>query len=95
MQWVDRFGNVQLAAGPDDATVAGFGDELQVFAARSHRAQRASSFAELGPGGLGLVVDANGQLSLVCDRDSAATVLGVQPGDVVTLRPVAPDPGSR
>jgi S-adenosylmethionine hydrolase len=94
VQWVDRFGNVQLAAGPDDAAVAELGNELEVFAARSHRAQRASSFAELGPGGLGLVVDANGHLSLVCDRHSAATVLGVQPGDVVTLRPVALDSGS-
>jgi hypothetical protein len=95
VQWVDRFGNVQLAAGPDDDAAAELGDELEVLAARSHRVQRASSFAELGPGGLGLVVDANGRLSLVCDRDSAATVLGVQPGDVVTVRPVAPDPGPR
>ena len=38
----------------------------------------------------GLIVDANGHLALVCDRQSAATVLGVQPGDIVTLRAVAP-----
>ena len=38
---------------------------------------------------MGLIVDANGQLALVCDRQSAATVLRVQPGDIVTLRAVA------
>ena len=91
VQWVDRFGNVQLAAGPDDAAAADLGAELEVVAAVSHRAQRVSAFAELGPAALGLVVDANGRLSLVCDRQAAATVLRVQPGDVVTLRPF--DPG--
>jgi S-adenosylmethionine hydrolase len=94
VQWVDRFGNAQLAAGPDDAAAAELGDELDVLAPRSHRARRVSSFAELGPAALGVVVDANGYLALVCDRQSAATVLGVQPGDVVTLRAVAPGPGS-
>ena len=63
-------------------------------AAVSHRAQRVSAFAGLEPGALGLVVDANGRLSLVCDRQSAATVLRVQPGDVVTLRPFAPGGGA-
>ena len=90
VQWVDRFGNVQLAAGPDDLTAAGLGAELEVVAAVSHRARRVASFAELGPGVVGLVVDANGHLALVCDRQSAATVLRVQPGDAVTLRPFAP-----
>jgi S-adenosylmethionine hydrolase len=88
--WVDRFGNVQLAAGPEDAATAELGTDLEVVAAIAHRAQRVSAFAELGPGTLGLVVDANGRLSLVCDRQSAATVLRVQPGDVVTLRPTVP-----
>ena len=32
VQWVDRFGNVQLAAGPDDAAAAALGDELEVLA---------------------------------------------------------------
>jgi len=90
VQWVDRFGNVQLAAGPDDAAAAALGDELEVLAPATRRAQRVRAFAELGPGALGVVVDANGHLALVCDRQSAATVLRVQPGDVVTLRTVAP-----
>jgi hypothetical protein len=94
VQWVDRFGNVQLAAGPDDLIAAGLGAELEVVAGASERARQVTAFAELGPGALGVVVDANGHLALVCDRQSAATVLRVQPGDVVTLRPFAPGRGT-
>jgi S-adenosylmethionine hydrolase len=95
VQWVDRFGNVQLAAGPDDATAAALGDDLEVLAPDAHRARRVTAFAELGPDTLGLIVDANGHLALVCDRRSAATVLRVHPGDVVTVRGVVPGGGSR
>jgi len=86
VQWVDRFGNVQLAARSDDAIAAALGDDLEIVADSTHRARRVRAFAALGPGALGVVVDANGHLALVCDRRSAATVLRVQPGDVVTLR---------
>ena len=79
---------------PDDAAAAGLGTELEVVTAAVHRAQRVRSFAALGPGALGVVVDANGHLALVCDRQSAATVLRVQSGDVVTLRAVAPGSSS-
>ncbi len=94
MLWVDRFGNVQLAAVPDDANAATLGSELEVLTSVVHRAQRVRSFGALGPGALGVVVDANGHLALVCDRQSAATVLRVQPGDVVTLRAAAPGSSS-
>ena len=95
VQWVDRFGNVQLAAGPDDAAAAALGEEFDVVATGVHRAKRVAAFAELGPDGLGVIVDANGRLALVCDRQSAATVLRVHPGDVVTVRAVVPGGGSR
>ena len=95
VQWVDRFGNVQLSAGPDDATAAALGDVLEVVATDTHRATRVAAFAELGLDALGVIVDANGRLALVCDRRSAATVLRVHPGDVVTVRAVAPAGGSR
>jgi S-adenosylmethionine hydrolase len=91
--WVDRFGNVQLAAQPADAVGAALGTELEVIGAVSHRVRRVLAFAELGPGELGLIVDANGHLSVVCDRQSAATVLGVQAGDVVMVRVVASSGG--
>jgi S-adenosylmethionine hydrolase len=88
--WIDRFGNVQLAADPRDAAAAGLGDDLEVRAAVECPLRRVSTFAALAPGELGLIVDANRHLAVVCDRRSAATVLGVQPGDVVTLRAVTP-----
>ncbi|HUI03503.1 MAG TPA: SAM-dependent chlorinase/fluorinase [Acidimicrobiales bacterium] len=89
--WVDRFGNVQLAARPADAGAAGVGDEpadeLRVeVGTRGHAARRVGAFADLDAGALGVVVDANGRLAVVGDRRSAATVLGVSPGDIVTLR---------
>jgi len=90
VQWVDRFGNVQLAARGDDAVASAIDIDLEVVAAGVHRARRVRAFAELEPGALGLVVDANGHLALVCHRHSAATVLQVQSGDVVSLRAIAP-----
>jgi hypothetical protein len=87
VQWVDRFGNVQLAARPADARHAGLGAEVVVTVAGvTHRARTVDTFAAVEPAALGLVTDANGHLSLVCNRRSAATVLGVGPGDVVTVR---------
>jgi S-adenosylmethionine hydrolase len=98
VRWVDRFGNVQLAAGPDDAGAAALGSDVEVSGgqagAGSHRARRVPAFAALGPGALGLMVDANDRLALVCDQRSAATVLGMRPGDTVTLRAVATGPRS-
>lgn len=88
--WVDRFGNVQLAARLADADAAALGgelgSELEVIAGAVHRARRVRTFAALDSDTLGLVVDANGHLAVVCDRQSAATVLQVQPGDLVTVR---------
>ena len=65
-----------------------------MIGAVSHRVRRVLAFAELGPGELGLIVDADGHLSVVCDRQPAATVLGVQAGDVVMVRVVASSGGS-
>ena len=84
--WADRFGNLQLAAGPahldDDvrvvtAGVAGAGPALG-FA-------RVRTFADLAPGGTGLLVDADGRLALVVREGSAALALGAVPGDLVEL----------
>lgn len=96
--WVDRFGNVQLAAtaahgrdaglvvgGPLDIAVPGTG-----FSATGTMVR---AFDELGATKsaapqVGLLVDANGHLAVVCPRSSAATVLGVRAGDVVTVHRV-------
>src|SRR5579872_6384616 len=87
VQWVDGFGNAQLAARPDDVgDAAAF---LVVTRSTTCRAARVGTFAELVEGELGVVDDANGHLALTCNRQAAATVLGVREGDVVTLKPVA------
>jgi len=88
VQWVDRFGNGQLAARPADAERAGLGHLVEVTAGPERAvARRVGAFAELAPDELGLMEDANGFLALVCDRRPAATVLAVQPGAIVILRP--------
>jgi len=89
--WVDRFGNVQLSARPADAERAGLAGVVEIgtaTAAANREGRAVASFAELEGDEVGLLVDANGQLALVCDRRPAATVLGVRPGDIVTLAPV-------
>ena len=83
--WVDRFGNVELNVGPDD--VDALGDRLTVRwgADQARTARRASSYGELGPGEVGLVVDSYGLVSLALDRRPAAEELRLGPGDAVTL----------
>ncbi len=90
--WVDRFGNVQLNAGPDD--VEHLGERVRVrFHDTVRTAVRVSSAAELRPGQLGLVLDGYGLLMLAFDRHAAAAELGLHPGDAVHLG--EPDDGDR
>lgn len=91
--WIDRFGNVQLAATVVDGRAAGIrpGATVEVHAAGVSRpAVVVRAFADLEEAGeagdLGLLVDANGHLALVCHRDAAATVLGVQAADTISVR---------
>jgi hypothetical protein len=46
---------------------------------------RASAYAEIGAGRIGLVVDSYGLVSVCVDRGSAAAELGLDVGDAVTL----------
>lgn len=49
--------------------------------------RRVTAFADLGPGEVGLLLDANGRPALVLDRSSAAAHLGIDgPGRTVALR---------
>lgn len=99
--WVDRFGNAQLAATPADARAAGIAGAIELTAAgATYRLHPVGAFAALSGDRIGLLVDANGQLALVCNRRPAATVLGVRSGDVVVLRtphgrPAPPPAGPR
>lgn len=78
--WVDRFGNVQLAA-PADALP----DSVPMVVAGSEDALRVRTFADLEPGGFGVLADANGRLALVVREGSAALRLGVGTGDLVAV----------
>ncbi len=96
--WVDRFGNCQLAAGPDD--VPANLPRLGVAVAREPdpplaggrpapvglvAVPRVRTFADLGAGEAGVVVDANGRLALVVGEGSASLQFGVVAGDLVEL----------
>ena len=98
--WVDRFGNAQLNLGPDDLPPH-WGTHLQVQIASPvdgpivRRAIRATSFAELAGGAVGLVLDSYGMLAIALDQRSAADELGLATGDQVTVvhldGPVVPE----
>ena len=71
---------------PDDR---GGLDRVQA-GATTRRARQVRAYALLDPGELGVLVDAVGRAALVCDRASAADLLGrPQAGDRVRLRLVA------
>jgi S-adenosylmethionine hydrolase len=99
--WIDGFGNVQLGARPDAlsaigltmggtsrVTVASGGDGAGDGGARTVLARRVTAFGQLAPGQFGLLDDANGLVSLVLDRASAARALGLPgPGVAVHIGP--------
>ena len=85
--WVDHFGNCQLNIGPEE--IDEWGSQVQVSFGESQRvATRQHTFADVGTGAIGLVVDSCGMLALVQDQRSAAAELGLGAGDQVTLAPL-------
>ena len=93
--WVDRYGNCQLNVGPDDLP-EDWGPHVQLryhthttFAdpsgMQTRSAIRATSFADLGGGTVGLVLDSYGMLAVCLDQRSAAEELGLTAGDQVIL----------
>lgn len=97
--WVDRFGNAQLNVGPDDLPPT-WGRQLQVrigmptdpSGVTARRAVRASHFAELTGGAVGLVLDSYGMLAVAIDQRSAADELGLAAGDQVVIVALDDDP---
>ena len=82
--WVDRYGNAQLNVGPDD--IEGWDERISVkWSDQTRTAKRSTSYAQLGQGQLGLVLDSYGLYALAFDRTSAADQLRLRPGDGVTL----------
>ena len=86
--WVDRFGNAQLNAGPEDLAelAAGAADRFRVrIGERILPARLVTAYDAVEPGGLGLLVDSAGLVSLVMARTSAAADLGLGPSDPVVV----------
>jgi len=85
--WVDRYGNCQLNIDP--AELDGFGERITLHLPgdQVRTATRVSTFADLGPGQVGLVVDSYGLTAIVGDRASAAEMLRLEAGAGVRLEP--------
>jgi S-adenosylmethionine hydrolase len=84
--WVDQFGNAQLNVDPDD--LEPLGEHISVHRGDTKRsAVRASTFSDLRPGQIGLIVDSYGLVAIVLNRRSAAQELRLGAGDGVTLEP--------
>ena len=82
--WVDHFGNVQLNLVPAD--LDGFEGELVLaWAESSRRVERVSTFSQISPGTIGLMVDSYGLLTLAAARGSAADELRINEGDQVRI----------
>lgn len=96
VSWVDRFGNVQLAAPagalPADMPVVVVRPDAGPWAGvlgadftADELVVRARTFADLEPGQAGLLADGNGNLALVVREGSAAAHFGLGPGSLVQL----------
>jgi len=77
---IDRFGNVQLVAAPED--LDGLGDTLLVGGVH---AVRGRTFADASSGDLVVYVDSAGRVAVAVNGGRAAVVLAVAPGDVLRL----------
>jgi S-adenosyl-L-methionine hydrolase (adenosine-forming) len=85
---VDRYGNVQLLAGADDLTRAGFtrGDRISATVTdRPHPATVARAFGDVAERGMLVHVDSHGHVALAVNGGDAARRTGAAPGDSVTL----------
>jgi S-adenosylmethionine hydrolase len=92
--WVDAFGNAQLNVDPDE--IVSYGEVVRVQCGELSRiAKRVDTFADLGVGEIGIVVDSYGLVALAGDRSSAAEVLRIVAGDAVRLEPVHDDNDGR
>jgi S-adenosylmethionine hydrolase len=78
---VDRFGNVQLAAG--GTALAGLGPDLVVNG--NVRGRRGGTFADVDRGDLLVFEDSAGRVALAINNGRAVVVLSVTPGDMVRL----------
>lgn len=85
---VDRFGNLQLAAGWDAAVALGLapGDPVRIGVGdRTVEARVVRTFGELRPDRLGVYQDSDGQVAIARSGGSAADLLGVGRRDRIVV----------
>jgi S-adenosylmethionine hydrolase len=85
---IDRFGNVQLLAGPADLAAAGFTRGDRIWAAvseRRHPVTVARVFADAARKGMLVHVDSHGMVAIAVNGGDAAKRIGARVGDEVTL----------
>ena len=91
---IDRFGNVQLSARPDDLSEAGIpSDDLIHIRAggRGYDMAVRETFAHVDEGERVVVLDSAGFHTLAKNRRHAAKEFGIRVGDHVVLAPVTPE----
>jgi len=82
--WVDRYGNAQLNVDPDE--IADLGEAVLLhFHGTVRNARKAATYGAIQRGGLGLVTDSYGLVSICLERQSAAAELGIGAGDEIQL----------
>jgi S-adenosylmethionine hydrolase len=77
---VDRFGNVQLAAG--GSLLSGLGPDLVISGVR---ARRGATFQDVPPGDLLVYEDSAGRVAIAVNGGRAVVVLSVRPGDLLRV----------
>jgi S-adenosylmethionine hydrolase len=84
---VDHFGNVQLAAAATDLAQVGVAGERVTVTAGDARAEATvgTTFADVAPGLLVVIVDSAGYVAVAANGARAATALGVSEGATVTV----------
>jgi len=82
--WIDRFGNAQLNVGAEEVEPLGERVRLR-FGTTTRSAEVVRTYADVGSGQVGLVIDSYGLLAVAMDRRSAASELGLAEDDPVTI----------
>ncbi|MEC3977059.1 SAM hydrolase/SAM-dependent halogenase family protein [Amycolatopsis sp. H20-H5] len=83
---VDHFGNLALAATPEDLRLSGLGPRVCVYSERTVvTAALGRTFADVAPGAPVLYTDSAGRLAVAINRGSAAEALDVGPAQELTI----------
>jgi S-adenosyl-L-methionine hydrolase (adenosine-forming) len=87
---IDRFGNVQLAAGEDDLVRATLDNESELVLDTDEVGEislrRALTFNDVRPGQAALIVDSAGWLAAAVNGGNLAEAARLEPGDPVLIR---------